>query len=70
MVLGLGHGLTKTRPVGGSGIGSLTDATWENAYSATVSYNGLSGAVTVTGLPPGLSGSASGGVLTISGTPK
>lgn len=46
----------------------LIDATWEVSYTGTAATIAADGA-TVTGVPAGLSGSVTGGVLTITGVP-
>ena len=50
---------------------ALDAGQWGIAYSKTASVSTLgAGPYTITGLPYGLSGSVSGGVLTVSGTPE
>lgn len=68
--LGFGLGLFPGR-VGGGGVagGSFSPATWEIAYNDTVTTSAANGA-TVSGLPFGLIGNVSGGVLTVEGVPQ
>ena len=50
---------------------TLAAGQWGSAYSQAASVSTLgAGPYTITGLPYGLSGSVSGGVLTVSGTPE
>lgn len=62
-------GLTGVAPAAPVGMTSIPDATWFDPYSQTVSYSGLSGTITVSGLPDGMTGTATGGTLTLGGTP-
>lgn len=71
MGFGLGLRLQGSTAVGG-GVGSALSpatTTWEDAYSGTASTGEANG-TPVTGLPYGLTGDVTGGVLTITGTPQ
>lgn len=61
---------TVTPTVAAAGA-TLAAAQWGSTYSQTASVSTLgAGPYTITGLPYGLSGSVTGGVLTVSGTPE
>ncbi len=50
--------------------GTPSNAFWDSFYTQTLTVSGGTAPYTVSGLPPGLTATESGGVITITGTPK
>lgn len=62
-------GLTGLVPAAPIGMNAIPDGEWTSAYSQTITYSGLTGTITVSGLPTGMTGDAAAGSLALGGTP-